>query len=398
MSFFKPMQAAFFLILAFVCLTSQPALSADPVPAPPQLNAKSWILMDARTGSVLIEQNADEKLPPASLTKMMTSYVLSYELQAGRVKNEDMVTISKTAWAQNPEFGAKSNGSSLMFIAPDKPVSILDLHKGIVISSGNDATVAVAEYLAGTESAFADMMNQHAKRLGMSNTHFVNAHGLDNPDHYTTARDLGLLAQAIIKTPDYVLHKEKSFTYNNITQQNRNGLLWTDPSVDGLKTGHTDAAGYCLVASALRDDTRLISVVMGAPSIKEREAQTAALLNYGFRFFQSVSFFGENAVLETARVWKGKRDNVSIIPARAVEMTVARNIAPNLKTEIQIEKPLMAPLAQGQKVGQILIKNGDDVIATIDAVAQIDVPRAGILGVLWDTLTLLFSKIFGMAV
>lgn len=371
---------------------------AEPVPAPPQLNAKSWILMDATTGSVLLEQNADEKLPPASLTKLMTSYVLSYEVEAGRVRNEDMVTISKNAWSQNPVFGAKFNGSSLMFIAPDKPVSIIDLHRGIVISSGNDSTVAVAEHLAGSEPAFADMMNQHAQRLGMANTHFVNSHGLDDPQHYTTARDLAILSRAIIKTQDYPLHKEKEFTYNGIKQTNRNGLLWTDPTVDGLKTGYTEGAGYCLVASALRDGTRLISVVMGAPSIKEREAQTMTLLNYGFRFFQSVKLFDANQALDTRRVWKGAEDQLTVIPAREVSMVVARNVAANLKTEVQIESPLIAPISAGQKVGQILVKNGDEVVYTVDAVAQAEVPRAGFFGVLWDSIVLLFSGLFGMRV
>ncbi len=371
---------------------------AEPVPAPPQLNAKSWILMDATTGSILLEQNADEKLPPASLTKLMTSYVLSYEVEAGRVRNEDMVTISKNAWSQNPVFGAKFNGSSLMFIAPDKPVSIIDLHRGIVISSGNDSTVAVAEHLAGSEPAFADMMNQHAQRLGMANTHFVNSHGLDDPQHYTTARDLAILSRAIIKTQDYPLHKEKEFTYNGIKQTNRNGLLWTDPTVDGLKTGYTEGAGYCLVASALRDGTRLISVVMGAPSIKEREAQTMTLLNYGFRFFQSIKLFDANQALDTRRVWKGAEDQLTVIPAREVSMVVARNVAANLKTEVQIESPLIAPISAGQKVGQILVKNGDEVVYTVDAVAQAEVPRAGFFGVLWDSIVLLFSGLFGMQV
>lgn len=397
----KAMALSKFLKYLPVCLSVFLPIAqaiAEPVPAPPQLNAKAWVLMDAASGSVLLESNPDQKLPPASLTKLMTSYVLSYELDAGRVHNEDMVNISKTAWSQNPEFGAKFNGSSLMFIAPDKPVSIIDLHRGIVISSGNDATVAVAEHLAGTEAAFADMMNQHAQKLGMTNTHFVNAHGLDNPDHYTTARDLAILSRAIIKTKDYPLHKEKEFLYNGIKQQNRNGLLWTDATVDGLKTGHTDAAGFCLVASAVRDNTRLVSVVMGAPSIKEREAQTQALLNYGFRFFQTVNLYAADAVLATPRVWKGKSNAVNVIPAREVSLVVARNVAATLTNEVQIDSPLIAPVAAGQKVGQIVIKNGDQVIDTIDAIAQTEVPRAGFFGVLWDTLSLFFTGLFGSKV
>jgi D-alanyl-D-alanine carboxypeptidase (penicillin-binding protein 5/6) len=372
--------------------------AAEPVPAAPQFNAKAWILMDAATGSVMLENNPDQRLPPASLTKLMTSYVLSAEIESGRVHNEDMVPVSSRAWAQSPEFDAKNNGSSLMFISPDKPVSLLDLHRGIVISSGNDATVAVAEYLAGTEAAFVDMMNQYAQKLGMNNTHYVNTHGLDTENHYSSARDLATLSRAIVKTKDYPLHKEKEFIYNGIKQQNRNGLLWVDASVDGLKTGHTDGCGYCLVASAVRDGTRLISVVLGAPSIKEREADSLALLNYGFRFFQSVNLFAADAVLGTPRVWKGKQNQVTVVPAHAVSLTVARNVAANLKSEVQIDNPLNAPLSAGQKVGQILIKNGDQVVYTVDAVAQTEVPRAGFFGVLWDSLTLMFSKLFGLKV
>lgn len=374
------------------------AALAEPVPAPPQLNAKAWILVDAATGFVLLEQNADEKLPPASLTKLMTSYVLSAELESGRVHNEDMVPVSSRAWAQSPEFDAKNNGSSLMFISPDKPVSLLDLHRGIVISSGNDATVAVAEYLAGTEAAFVDMMNQYAQKLGMTNTHYVNTHGLDTPDHYSSARDLSILARAIIKTKDYPLHKEKEFTYNGIKQQNRNGLLWTDATVDGLKTGHTDGCGYCLVASALRDSTRLVSVVIGAPSIKEREAQTEVLLNYGFRFFQSVKLYAADAVLGAPRVWKGTLDTVNVIPAREVTLIVPRNVAANLTNEVQLESPLIAPITTGQKVGQIVVRNGEQVVYTVDAIAQTEVPRAGFFGVLWDTLSLFFGGLFGLKV
>src|SRR6478735_4095634 len=387
----KHMPVYLLLILPVVVL-------AEPVPAAPQLNAKAWILVDAATGYVLLEQNADEKLPPASLTKLMTSYVLSAELESGRVHNEDMVPVSSRAWAQSPEFDAKNNGSSLMFISPDKPVSLLDLHRGIVISSGNDATVAVAEYLAGSEGAFVDMMNQYAQKLGMSSTHYVNTHGLDTPEHYSSARDLSILARAIIKTKDYPLHKEKEFIYNGIKQQNRNGLLWTDATVDGLKTGHTDGCGYCLVASALRDNTRLVSVVLGAPSIKEREAQTEVLLNYGFRFFQSVKLYAADAVLATPRVWKGTLGTVNIIPAHEVALVVQRNVAATLTHEVQIDSPMLAPIAAGQKVGQIVVKNGEQVIYTVDAVAQTEVPRGGFFSVLWDTLSLFFGGLFGMKV
>lgn len=352
--------------------------------------------MDADTGSVLLEHNADERLPPASLTKLMTSYILSYEVDAGRVSNDDMVSISENAWSQNPAFGAKFNGSSLMFIAPDKPVSILDLHRGIIISSGNDATVAVAEHLAGSEAGFADMMNQHAQRLGMTNSQFQNSHGLDAENHYTTARDLAILSREIIKQTDYPLHAEKEFLYNGIKQPNRNGLLWKDATVDGLKTGYTSKAGYCLVASAKRGDMRLISVVMGAPSIRERETQSQTLLNYGFRFFERKSFFNEGQVIESAKVWKGQADSVDVIPAKAVSLVVTRQVAANLQAEVSLDKPLQGPIAAGQKLGEIRLKNGEEVVYIVDAVAAAEVPRAGIFGVMWDSIVLLFAELFGM--
>jgi D-alanyl-D-alanine carboxypeptidase (penicillin-binding protein 5/6) len=308
------------------------------------------------------------------------------------------VPVSKRAWAQSPEFDAKNNGSSLMFIAPDKPVTLLELHRGIIVSSGNDATVAVGEYLAGTEGAFVDLMNQYAKNLGMTNTHYVNTHGLDTPDHYSSARDLAVLARAITKMNDYPLYKEKEFTYNGIKQQNRNGLLWTDSTVDGLKTGHTSGAGYCLVASALRNGTRLVSVVLGANSIKERESQSEALLNYGFRFFQAVSLYPADAVLGTPRVWEGTASSTILVPAHAVSLIVPRNVAATLTHEVQINSPLIAPIAKGEKVGQIVVKDGDKILSTVDVIAQSDVQRAGIFGVLWDKVVRFFSGLFGMAV
>ena len=391
----QSLSLCFFLALA---LTANVALAADPVPAPPELNAKAWVLMDAASGEILLEHNADERIPPASLTKLMTSYVLSAEVDSGRVHNEDIVPVSPRAWAQSPEFDAKKNGSSLMFIEPNKPVTLLELHRGIIISSGNDATVAVAEYLAGTEGAFVDMMNQYAKKLGLTNTHYVNTHGLDTPDHYSSARDLAILSSYIVKTKDYPLHKEKEFTYNNIKQQNRNGLLWRDSSVDGLKTGHTDGCGFCLVASAKRDDTRLISVVIGAPSIKERESDSEVLLNYGFRFFQAVNLYPADAVLGTPRVWEGTTDKVTAMPASAVAMIVPRNVAATLTHEVKIDSPLIAPMKAGQKIGQIVVKNGDAVLKTVDVVAKEDVQRTGFFGALWDKLVRFFSDLFGKPV
>ena len=250
-----------FLTAVFIAVFTLPALGASIVPAPPQLDAKAYLLMDAASGEVLVEHNADMPLPPASLTKMMTAYVLAAEMEAGRIAADDMVSVSRNAWSQNPVF----NGSSLMWIEPGMDVSVADLERGIVISSGNDATVAIAEHIAGTEAAFADTMNSYAEALGMSDTYYQNSHGLPAPDHITTARDLAILARAMIKNfPEhYKIYAERQFTYNDIRQYNRNSLLGEDPSVDGLKTGYTREAGYCLVASAERRDMRLVSVVMG---------------------------------------------------------------------------------------------------------------------------------------
>ena len=278
---FKQVFAA---LAAAVVMSTNALAQPDLVPAPPSVAASAYFLMDANSGEVLIEHNADERIPPASLTKLMTSYVLSYELERGQVSNDDMVTISKNAWAQNPIF----NGSSLMWIEVGKQVPLGELHKGVVISSGNDASVAVAEHIAGSEDAFASMMNQHAARLGMTNSHFVNSHGLPDPEHYMSARDLAILSKAIIAYKnEYALYSEPDFVFNNIRQSNRNGLLWSDPTVDGLKTGHTTTAGYCLVTSAKREGMRLISVVMGTSSTPARERETQKLLSYGFRYFET---------------------------------------------------------------------------------------------------------------
>jgi D-alanyl-D-alanine carboxypeptidase (penicillin-binding protein 5/6) len=365
------------------------------IPAPPALSAKSYILVDPASGKILMEHNADERLPPASLTKLMTSYILSYEVMAGRVKNEDMVTISKNAWSQNPVFAAKFNGSSLMFIEPPTPVSILDLHRGIVISSGNDATVAVAEHLAGTESAFADMMNQHAKRLGMTNSNFVNSHGLDVPDHYTTARDLAILSRAIISTPDYYLHREKEFTYNNITQQNRNGLLNKDSSVDGLKTGYTEGAGYCLVASAKRGDMRLIAVVMGTASVRTREDEAQAMLNYGFRYYETYPIYKANAEITNSPIWGGTSKVLSLGIAQDLTLTIPRGRRDDMKAVVNIPPNPWAPVAVNQALGEIVISMGDEVIHKEPLIALADVPESGFFARVWDHIRLFFSGLFG---
>lgn len=365
-----------------------PTVSA--VPSAPSVAAKSYILMDANSGRVLAEGNADERLPPASLTKLMTSYVLSYELEQGRVHNDDMVTISKGAWTQNPAF----KDSSLMFIQVGTQVKLHDLHQGIVVSSGNDATVAVAEYLAGSEDAFAEVMNQHAKRLSMTNTHFVNSHGLPDPQHYTTARDLALLSQAIIKFPnEYALYKETEFTFNNIRQFNRNGLLKRDPSVDGLKTGHTQEAGYCLVSSAKRDGMRLITVVMGTDSIATRERETEKLLAYGFRYFETTPVYRAGAEVAQPRIWGGARETIKLGVEKDLFLTIPRGKREALKATMNVDKYLRAPIQEKQVVGEMEVTLDGQVVQKAPLVALETVDKGGIFSRIWDAMVLFFTKL-----
>lgn len=380
------------LIAATVLFASAPALTQpDLIPSPPAVAASAYLLVDADSGEVLIEHNADQRLPPASLTKLMTSYVLSYELDRGQVSNDDMVTISKNAWAQNPIFA----GSSLMWIEVGKQVNLHDLHKGIVISSGNDSTVAVAEYLAGSEEAFAGMMNQHAKRLGMTNTHYVNSHGLPDPDHYTSPRDLAILAKAIIQHPDeYALYSQKDFTYNGIKQTNRNGLLWTDPSVDGLKTGHTEEAGYCLVTSAKRDGMRLISVVMGASSQSARERETQKLLSYGFRYFETHHLYASGTELTTNKVWKGSADSVALGVKEDVYLTIPRGKSDSLNAQLNVDDTLVAPISGDEEYGELVVTLNGEQQVNVPLVALENVEQGSIFKRLWDSIVLFFLGLF----
>ncbi len=381
------------LLLAFsALLLALPAWAQpDMIPSPPGVAAEAYLLVDADSGKVLVEHNADKRLPPASLTKLMTSYVVSYELERGQVSNDDMVTVSQNAWAQNPIFA----GSSLMWIEVGKQVSLGDLHKGVIISSGNDATVAVAEHLAGSEDAFASMMNQHALRLGMKNSHFTNSHGLPHPDQYTTARDLAILSKAIIQFPEeYALYSVKDFTYNGIKQGNRNGLLWTDPSVDGLKTGHTEAAGYCLVASAKREGMRLISVVMGTSSMAARERETQKLLSYGFRYFDTHHLYAGGTELTTGKVWKGSKDVASLGVMDDVYLTIPRGKQDELKAQLNVDENLVAPIVGDQEYGELLVSlNGEEQVR-VPLVALEGVEPGSIFKRLWDSIVLFFLGLF----
>ncbi|MEX1666849.1 D-alanyl-D-alanine carboxypeptidase family protein [Zhongshania arctica] len=380
----------FAVFAATVVLSSSVVAQPDLVPAAPSIAASAYFLMDANSGEVLIEHNADERMPPASLTKLMTSYVLSYELERGQVSNDDMVTISKNAWAQNPIF----NGSSLMWIEVGKQVSLGDLHKGVVISSGNDSSVAVAEHLAGSEDAFAGMMNQHAAMLGMSNSHFANSHGLPHPDHYISVRDLATLANAIIAYKnEYALYSERDFVFNNIRQSNRNGLLWSDPSVDGLKTGHTVDAGYCLVTSAKREGMRLISVVMGTSSAKARERETQKLLSYGFRYFETHQLYAGGTELTRSKVWKGDSDEVSLGVQKDVFITIPRGKSDALNAQLNVDEVLIAPITADQEYGELVVSLAGAERLRVPLVALQAVEEGGILKRLWDSIVLFFVNL-----
>ncbi|KZX57156.1 D-alanyl-D-alanine carboxypeptidase [Halioglobus sp. HI00S01] len=377
------------LFLAFFSFAAQ---AATIIPAPPQIAAKAWLLVDADSGEVLAEHNADLPLPPASLTKMMTSYVLAAEIAEGNVAETDMVAISENAWSQNPRFA----GSSLMWIEPGKDVSIGDLQRGIIISSGNDSTVAVAEHLAGSEEVFAQMMNSHAEKLGMVDTFYVNTHGLPHPEHLTTARDLATLANAMIKEypEQYAIYKEREFTYNDIKQYNRNSLLGEDPTVDGMKTGYTKEAGYCLVASAERRGMRLISVVMGASSPRSRKNETRSLLNYGFRFFETTTLFESGQELDQPRIWKGQEDYVPVGILDEAVVTLPRGKKKHLVSDVQINEDLEAPLAIGDEVGTVIMTLDGETVYTGPVVALQAVEPGGLFARIWDMILMWIAGLF----
>jgi len=377
--------------------TGQPGLPI--IPAPPEIAARAWILMDARSGKVIMEHQADERMAPASLTKMMTGYVLSEAIRTGKVKWEDTVRISHNAWAQNPVFA----GSSLMWVDINSDVSLKDLYYGVVISSGNDASVAIAEHLAGSEDSFAAMMNEQAKRIGLANTHFMNSHGLPHPEHYTTARDLAILARAMINDhpEDYAVYGEQYFTYNNIRQMNRNELLG-EPGVDGIKTGHTEEAGYCLVTSAEREGMRLIAVVLGTSSKLARKEESRKMLGYGFRFYETpkVLSAGQSLTDPALKVWKGSVASVRLGVTRDVYVTVPRGRATELKAAYVLDeahKAIEAPVEAGALTGTVTVSLGEEPVQQEPLAALDSVERGGFLRVFWDSLVLFFLKLFGQA-
>jgi D-alanyl-D-alanine carboxypeptidase (penicillin-binding protein 5/6) len=365
-----------------------PPPAGMPTPAAPQLGASSYILMDFNSGEVLVEFESDQRVEIASLTKLMTSYVVFQELASGNIALDSPVGISENAW--------RTPGSR-MFLEPDMQVTVEELILGLVVQSGNDASVALAEFLAGTESAFAGIMNHYATQLGLSNTHFTNSTGLPDPDHYSTARDTALLSIAIIRDfPDYYgWYAQKEYSFNNIRQHNRNNLLWRDPAVDGLKTGHTEAAGYCLASSAKRDGMRLISVVMGSSSEQTRASESQSLLNYGFRFFETVQLYKAGQELAQGRVWKGEAEQVSLGLAEDLFITIPRGRYDDLEARIKMQPKLQAPLEPGQEVGRIGVYLDGEAVTSRSLATLESVPPAGFFGRAWDGMRLWIGGLTG---
>lgn len=370
--------------ILFLFLNSAGAANKILIPVAPRVAAKSYILLDFNSGKVLADKNDEVQLAPASLTKIMTVYVIFRELSKGYLTLDEKVTISQKAW---------QTSGSRMFVEVNKRVAIEDLLQGVIIQSGNDASVALAEHVAGDESAFAAMMNQHALRLGMMNTHFENSTGLPDINHYTTARDLATLTIAVIKEfPEYYRwDSQKEFTFNNITQPNRNKLLWRDESVDGVKTGHTEDAGYCMVASAKRNEMRLISVVMGTVSANARAKESQSLLDYGFRFFETHKLYRRHEKLTESRIWKGDSKNLPMGLNDDFFVTIPRRHYNDLKAEIKIDKKLVAPVKEGEVFGSVNVFLVGDVVASKPLIALKTVSKGSFFKRLYDEALLLLE-------
>jgi len=359
-----------------------PALSDDlPTPPPPTITGTAWVIMDYATGQVLAGENPDQRVEPASITKVMTSYVIAAELAAGKIKPDDQVLMSENAWRKG---GAGTDGSYSGFPV-NQTAPLLDMEIGMVVQSGNDAAIALAEHVAGSEEAFAQLMNAYAARIGMKNSHFENATGLSGPEHYSTARDLAILGRAMVRDypEEYAHNKIREFTVGPITQHNRNRLLWRDDSVDGIKTGHHSGAGYCLMASALRGDQRLISVVMGSTGEAQRATDSLALLNWGFRFFETHAVYDADKPVATQQVWKGKTNEVQLGVAEPMLVSMPRGKYAQLKPSMDIPQTLEAPIEKGQAIGTVRVELDGKVIAERPLVALEAVEEAGFFKRLW---------------
>ncbi|NJD31015.1 MAG: D-alanyl-D-alanine carboxypeptidase [Gammaproteobacteria bacterium] len=360
------------------------AAAPTPVPPPPEIKARSFIVVDGDSGRVIAALEPDSRQEPASLTKLMTAYGVFHALKEGRIKLTDMVTISEHAWKQE---------GSRMFVQVGTQVSVENLIQGMIVQSGNDATVALAEHVAGTEPTFVQMMNTYARQLGMTGSHFTNAAGMPDPEHYMTARDAATLASAVIREfPEYYKwYSQREYTWNGITQQNRNGLLWRDPTVDGVKTGHTETAGYCLIASAKRDGMRLVSVVLGTDSMKAREDASAALLAYGYNFFETKRVYTAGQALTTARVWKGAAPEVGLALKRDLYITGQRGHVGNVQAQFELPARLIAPLSTSTSVGKVKVVADGATVATYDLFPAQDVPPGGLFRRAIDTVRLWFN-------
>jgi D-alanyl-D-alanine carboxypeptidase (penicillin-binding protein 5/6) len=371
-------------LVLFLSLFLSAAVQAQILPQAPTIAAKSWLLMDYSTGQALASYNPDERVEPASLTKLMTAYVALSALKEGRLKPDQAVPVSERAW--------KAQGSR-MFIEPRRPVTVDELLRGMIVQSGNDACIALAEAVAGSEEAFVQTMNREAQRLGLKATRFANSTGLPDPQHYSTARDLGALAAALIRDfPEhYPLYALREYTYNRITQANRNRLLWSDPAVDGVKTGHTESAGYCLIASAKRGPRRLLSVVMGTASDALRMQESQKLLNFGFQFFDSVQLYAKDQAVSQLKVWKGAQNAVKAGFLEDFTLSLPKGMAEKVRASLTSNQPLLAPVQKGQRIATLKLTLDDKPYGEYPVVALETVPVAGMLGRAWDTMRLWFE-------
>lgn len=376
--------ATLLLLCAAGSHAAAPAIPAPSIPAPPTINAGSYVLIDFNSGDILAESSARMRMEPASLTKLMTAYIVFNEMHNGTLRRDQPVTISENAW--------RTQGSR-MFVDVNSQVTVEDLLKGMIVQSGNDATVALAEQVAGSEDAFAGLMNNVAGSLQMKDSHFVNSSGMPDPEHYTTAYDLALLTRALIASfpEDYKLYSMREFTYNNITQHNRNRMLWRDASVDGVKTGHTDSAGYCLVTSALRDDMRLISVVLRTKSDDARVEETQKLLNYGFRFFETHRLYGAASALTTVRVWKGVTEELPLGLTQDLYVTIPRNQYQKLNAAMNMTPTITAPVHKGQQLGTVQVTLDGNNIAERPLVALSEIPEGSFAQRITDEIRLFFE-------
>jgi D-alanyl-D-alanine carboxypeptidase (penicillin-binding protein 5/6) len=401
MKFFRrsllPLAAAVLLVGVAVAQTPprpspvpRPTVPDAPVPPPPDVDGKSWVLMDYATGQILASKEPDLRVEPASITKIMTDYVVSAEVANGKIHMTDPVTISEHAWRGG---GAGTDGST-SFMKLNSQVPLKDLLYGMIIQSGNDAAIALAEHTAGSEQAFAGLMNAYAKQLGMVNSNFENASGYPIANHYTTAHDIAILSRALIHDfpEDYAISAVKEFEWNGIKQHNRNTLLWRDPSVDGIKTGHTAAAGYCLAASGKQGESRMIAIVMGASSEKARADSAMALLNYGFRFYETHKLYDSSKPLATPRLWKGAMDQLPIGVADSVLVTVKRGQYDQLKATMDIPATLIAPFKKGQQVGTLRVTLAGQPVQSVPLIALTDAPQGGFFSRLWDSILLWFHS------